>query len=55
MVGYDDDFLKRAKIAEGETHVFKGMYKKVAQGFVVTEDGLILLDYIDDIPVILPK
>lgn len=52
VVGYDDDFIKKSKIAEGEEHLFKGTYSKVAQGFVATEDGLLLLDYVDEIPVV---
>lgn len=55
VVGYDDDFLKRVKLEVGEEHVFKGTYQKVAQGFVATEDGLILLDYVDDEPVLVEK
>ena len=52
VVGYKDDFVKKAKLEEGEERVFKGTYQKVAQGFVATEDGLILLDYVDDIGVL---
>lgn len=55
IVGYDEDFIKKAKLEVGETRVFKGTYKKVAQGFVATEDGLVLLDYVDDIPVLEDK
>jgi hypothetical protein len=52
VVGYKDDFIKKAKMEEGQERVFKGTYQKVAQGFVATEDGLILLDYVDEIPVL---
>jgi hypothetical protein len=52
VVGYDDDFVKKAKLEEGQERVFKGTYQKVAQGFVATEDGMILLDYVDDIAVL---
>lgn len=52
IVGYDDDFVKKAKLEEGQEHVFKGTYKKVAQGFVATEDGLVLVDYVDEMPVL---
>ncbi|MEZ4460036.1 MAG: hypothetical protein R3E66_09960 [bacterium] len=55
VVGYDEDFVKKSKLAEGEEHVFKGTYSKVAQGFVATEDGLLLLDYVDDMAVVEPK
>ncbi len=53
VVGYTDDFVKRSKIKEGESYTFKGTYKKMAQGFVVTEDGLLLLDFVNEIPVLL--
>jgi len=52
IVGYDEDFQKKAKLEVGGVHVFKGTYKKVAQGFVATEDGLVLVDYVDDMPVL---
>lgn len=52
VVGYKDDFVKKAELEEGQQRVFKGTYQKVAQGFVATEDGLILLDYVDDIAVL---
>lgn len=52
VVGYKPEFVKKTKLEENQLHVFKGTYQKVAQGFVATEDGLILLDYLDDIPVL---
>lgn len=55
MVGFKDDFIKKAKIAEGDMRVFKGTYSKVAYGFVATEDGLVLLDYIDEHSVVEPE
>jgi len=55
IVGFDDDFVKKSKIEEGQSHVFKGTYSKVAQVFVATEDGLLLLDFVDDMPVVEPK
>ena len=55
IVGYKPEFVKKAKLEVGQRHVFKGTYKKVAYGFVATEDGLILLDYLDDIPVVEPQ
>lgn len=54
VVGYKPDFIKKAKLEEAQMRVFKGTYQKVAQGFVATEDGLLLLDYVDDIPVLDP-
>lgn len=54
VVGYKDDFIKKSKIEEGQTHVFKGTYVKVAQGFVATEDGLLLVDYVGDMAVLEP-
>ncbi len=55
VVGYTDDFVKRSKIEVGQSYAFKGTYKKMAQGFVVTEDGLLLLDFVNEIPVLLEK
>ncbi len=55
-VGYKEEYIKKAKLEiGGEPRVFKGTYKKVAQGFVATEDGLILLDFVDDVPVLEEK
>ncbi len=55
VVGYTDDFIKRSKVEVGKAYTFKGTYKKMAQGFVVTEDGLLLLDFVNEIPVLLQK
>ena len=55
VVGYEEEFVKKAKLEPGQTRKFKGMYKKVAQGFVATEDGLLLLDFVDDVPVLEQK
>jgi hypothetical protein len=55
IVGFQSDFEKKLKVEVGQTHVFKGKYKKVAAGFVATEDGLILADFVDDAPVIPPR
>ena len=52
VVGYREDFLKRAKIAEGEVHRFKGMYKMMGWGFTSSEDGLLELSEMDDVSVI---
>ena len=48
VVGFKQEFVEEAKLEEGNEHVFEGTYKKVAQGFVASEDGLILLDKVDD-------
>ena len=48
VVGYKPEFVKKAKLEENQLRVFKGTYQKVAQGFVATEDGLILVDYVDE-------
>lgn len=48
MVGFKDEFIKKNKIEVGQEHVFKGSYQKVAYGFVATEDGLVLIDYVGD-------
>lgn len=55
IVGYKPEFVDEAKLEEGTVRDFKGTYQKVAYGFVATEDGLILLDYVDDIPVVEEK
>lgn len=55
VVGYKDDFIKKSKLAVGEKRLFKGVYQKMAQGFVVSEDGLLLLDAVDDIEVLSQK
>ena len=64
VVGYDQEFIEDNEIksarqikeededAELKKHVFKGTYKKLAQGFVATEQGLLLLDKVDDMNVI---
>ncbi len=52
VVGFKRDFFKKAKVKVGETHVFEGSYKKMAQQFVNSGDGLILLDKLDDINVL---
>lgn len=59
IVGYDHEFLEKNDLREDwkerkedeeepKPHVFKGTYKKLAQGFVATENGLLLVDKIDD-------
>lgn len=48
IVGYKDDFLKKAKIKEGEVHQFKGTYQSMGFGFTASEDGLLVLAGIDD-------
>lgn len=48
VVGYDQEFVDRADLEEGETYEFEGTYKKLAQGFVATEDGLLLVDRAND-------
>lgn len=55
VVGYKQEFVKKAKLVPGEKRRFKGTYQKVAQGFVASEDGLILVDMIDDLEVVTSK
>ena len=55
VVGYKPEYIKKAELEEGQERRFKGTYQKVAQGFVATEDGLLLLDFVDDVPVIEPE
>lgn len=52
VVGYKPEFVKKAKLAEGDQRSFTGTYRKVAAGFVATEDGLLLVDMIDDMSVL---
>lgn len=48
IVGYPSKFIKTAKLKTDETYDFKGTYKLAAQGFTATEDGLLLLDEVND-------
>lgn len=52
VVGFSRDFLKKAKVQPGEAHVFEGEYKKMAQQFVNSESGLLLLDQLDETSVL---
>ena len=52
VVGYPAKFLKKAKVKADETYDFKGTYKLAAQGFTATEDGLLLLDEVNEKSVI---
>lgn len=54
-VGYEEEFIKRGKLKEGDSRVIKGTYQKMASGFAATENGLVALEAVDDIPVIDPK
>ena len=52
VVGHDKEFLEEADLETGQDFVFKGKYKKVAQGFVASENGLLLVDKIGDMDVL---
>ncbi len=52
IVGFQRDKLREVDLEEGSTHVFEGTYKELAQGFVRTESGLLLVDTIDDTDVV---
>lgn len=52
VVGFSRDFLKKAKVQPGESHVFEGDYTKIAQQFVNSESGLVLLDQLDETSVL---
>ena len=54
IVGYKRELLDRAEIEKGNTHTFEGKYKELAQGFVRTESGLLLVDKVDDTPALDP-
>lgn len=51
VVGYEDEFIKRAGLEAGETHTFAGTYTRVARGFVASGSGLIDLKRVDETPV----
>jgi hypothetical protein len=55
VVGFERDFFDEAKTEVGQTHVFSGTYKKIAQGFVNSGDGLLLLDKLGEISVLEEK
>ncbi|MBA2665086.1 MAG: hypothetical protein H0U74_22560 [Bradymonadaceae bacterium] len=55
VVGYKEEFVKKAKLKVGDKHLFRGVYQKVAQGFVASEDGLLLLDAVGEHEVIAQK
>jgi hypothetical protein len=55
VVGYKQEFVKKAKLKSGEQRRFKGTYQKIAQGFVASEDGLLLVDMIDELEVVTQK
>lgn len=48
VVGLTRKFLDEADLEKEKRYVIKGVYKKVAQGFVATEDGLILANKIGE-------
>jgi hypothetical protein len=55
VVGFDREFFEKAEVEVGETHTFGGTYKKLAQGFVNSGDGLLLLDEIGEVSVLEPE
>lgn len=48
VVGFEDDFLRTARLREGEEYAFAGLYTDMAHDFVSTEDGLIDLQAVGD-------
>ena len=48
VVGYDADFVKRAKLEEGGVHQITGRYKMMGYGFTASEDGLLELLQLDE-------
>lgn len=55
VVGFDRDFLDEADLEAGGTHTFEGSYRKIAQQFVNSENGLLLLDRVDELSVLEEK
>lgn len=47
VVGYTNDQRRRLRLAQGGEHLFGGRYTRMAEGFVSTEDGLLVLEKID--------
>lgn len=52
VVGFEREFFKKAETEVGETHTFEGTYKQMAQQFVNSENGLLLLDKVDEVSVL---
>lgn len=48
VVGYPQDFVKRAKLTEDEVYDFKGTYQMMGYGFTASEDGLMVLAAVGD-------
>lgn len=48
VVGFDDAFLRRARLREGQEYLFSGTYTDMAHDFPSTRDGLIDLHSVDD-------
>ena len=48
VVGFEDNFLRTARIREGEEYHFEGVYTDMAHDFVSTEEGLIDLHAVGD-------
>lgn len=52
IVAFDRERMKKAGVEEGSEHVFEGSYKELAQGFVRTKSGLLVVDTVDDTDVV---
>lgn len=48
VVGYPPKFINDLKLQTGQDYLISGSYQQMADGFVSTEDGLILLSAVDD-------
>ena len=50
VVGFKKRYVEESELdlSKGTEHVFQGTYQKVAQGFVASEKGLLLVDKIDE-------
>lgn len=52
IVAFDRDRMEKAGVEEGSEYVFEGTYKELAQGFVRTKSGLLVVDTVDDTDVV---
>lgn len=52
VVGFDRDYFDKVDVEKGQTHTFEGTYKKIAQQFVNSENGLLLLDKVGEVSVL---
>ncbi len=52
VVGYENELIASANLAEDEEFLFGGLYEQTAGGFVSSEMGLLELASVDDEPIV---